>query len=75
MSSFWFALAMRTYNLMAKANQKEDMDLCDVSVVTPELAHYAVFNLKNIKTVFISGYMHTRKALKDAGMWKTARNE
>ena len=68
-------VAMRTYNLMAKANQKEDMALCDVSVVTPELAHYAVFNLKNIKTVFISGYMHTRKALKDAGMWKTARNE
>ena len=62
-------VAMRTYNLMAKANQKVDMDLCDISVQTPEIANYAVFDLKNIKQVFLSGYIHTRKALRDAGLW------
>lgn len=62
-------VALRTYNLMAKANQKQDMDMCDISVQTPEIANYAVFDLKNIKKVFLSGYIHTRKALRDAGMW------
>ncbi|MDE6464018.1 MAG: patatin-like phospholipase family protein, partial [Muribaculaceae bacterium] len=62
-------VAMRTYNLMAKANQTPDMELCDISVQTPEIAHYAIFNLKNIKNLFVSGYIHTRRALRDAGMW------
>ena len=62
-------VAMRTYNLMAKANQSADMNLCDVSVTTPEIAHYKVFNLKNIKSVFTSGYIHARKALREAGLW------
>lgn len=63
-------VAMRTYNLMAKANQAEDMALCDISVETPEIAHCAVFNLKNIKELFMSGYVHMRGALRKAGMWK-----
>ena len=64
-------VAMRTYNLMAKSTQAEDMALCDLSVQTPELSSYKVFDLKNIKAVVTSGYIHTRRALKDAGMWKT----
>lgn len=63
--------ALRTYNLMAKAHQAEDMGLCDLSVQTPELSTYKVFDLKNIKAVVTSGYIHTRRALKDAGWWKT----
>lgn len=63
--------ALRTYNLMAKAHQAEDMALCDISVQTPELSTYKVFDLKNIKAVVTSGYIHTRRALKDAGWWKT----
>ncbi len=63
-------VALRTYNLMAKYNQREDMAMCDLSVQTPELARYKVFNLKNINAVVMSGYIHTRKALKDAGWWK-----
>ena len=62
-------VAMRTYNLMAKANQNADMNLCDISVSTPEIAHYKVFNLKNINSVFTSGYIHARKALREAGLW------
>ena len=56
---------------MAKANQAEDMALCDLSIQTPEIADYAVFDLSKIKELVVSGYMHTRKALKTAGMWKT----
>lgn len=62
-------VALRTYNLMAKANQSADMAMCDLSIETPEIAHYAVFNLKNIKNIFMSGYIHTRRMLRNAGMW------
>ena len=62
-------VAYRTYNLMAKANQAQDMEMCDLSVQTPEIADYAVFDLSQIQELVVSGYMHTRKALKNAGMW------
>ena len=62
-------VAMRTYNLMAKANQAEDMAMCDISVETLEIADYAVFDLKHVKNLFVSGYIHTRAELKKAGLW------
>ena len=64
-------VALRTYNLMTKANQSEDMDMCDVVVTTPEIASIKPFDLKNIKELVISGYIHTRAALKKGGLWKT----
>lgn len=64
-------VALRTYNLMAKSNQATDMAMCDLSVQTPELSSYKAFDLKNIKAVITSGYIHTRRALKDAGWWKS----
>ena len=64
-------VAMCTYNLMAKSNQAIDMAMCDLSVQTPELSSHKVFDLKNIKAVITSGYIHTRRALKDAGLWKS----
>lgn len=67
-------VALRTYNLMAKANQADDMELCDVSIETPEIAAYAPFDLSKIKELVVSGYIHTRKALKDAGLWKADEN-
>ncbi len=65
-----YGVAMRTYNLMAKANQRNDMNLCDVSVETPEIAGYRTFDLRFIQNLFLSGYIHTRKALREAGLWK-----
>lgn len=62
-------VAFRTYNLMAKANQAHDMSLCDVSVQTPDLIEYKVFDLKHIKRVVMSGYINTRRALQEAGLW------
>ena len=58
-------IAMRAYNLVAKANQAFDMDMCDLAVETLQLANYKVFNLKEINKVFISGYATMKKALKE----------
>lgn len=66
----FFGIAMRTYNLMAKANQKADMEMCDISVETPEIASCKTFDLSAADKLYLSGYIHTRKALRDAGLWK-----
>lgn len=60
-------VALRTYNLMAKANQAADMEMCDLTVVMPDIAHYKVFNLKNVRSVFISGFGAMRHTLRQAG--------
>lgn len=57
--------ALRTYNLMVKANQNDDMQMCDISVEIPELAHYKVFNLKEIRSVYLRGYTRMREALRN----------
>lgn len=67
-------VAMRSYHIMLRSNQFKDMELCDLSVETPEISSYKVFDLKNIQTVFNSGYMHTRRALRRAGLWAPQSN-
>ncbi|MDE7473709.1 MAG: patatin-like phospholipase family protein [Muribaculaceae bacterium] len=57
-------IAMRTFQLMSKANQAEDMAMCDLAVELRDIAYYNIFNLKDIRKVFISGYASTRHALK-----------
>ncbi len=61
----FFEIAMRTYNLMAKSNQYDDMEMCDHVIITPELAGYQVFNLKDINKVYLSGYAAAHRAIKD----------
>lgn len=60
-----FDIALRTYNLMAKSNQAGDMALCDRVIITPDIASYQVFNLKDINKVFLSGYAAAHRAIKD----------
>ncbi len=67
-------VAMRTYHIMLRSNQIKDMASCDLSIETPEISRYKVFDLKNITTVFTSGYIHTRRALREAGLWKQAEH-
>lgn len=57
-------IAIRTFHLMAKANQAEDMALCDIAVELRDIAHYNIFNLKDIRKVFISGYAAMRHTMK-----------
>lgn len=58
-------MAIRTYNLMAKANQQQDMQMCDRVIVTPDLAGYQVFNLKDIKKAYLSGYAAAHRTISD----------
>ena len=64
------SVALRTYNLMAKANQKADMDLCDLNIETQEISHYRTFDLSNIEKVYNTGYANMRRALRKAGLWQ-----
>lgn len=57
-------IGMRTYSLMAKANQKHDMDICDRVIITSELANYQVFNMKDINTAYLTGYATANRAIK-----------
>lgn len=57
-------IGMRTYNLMAKANQQQDMDICDHVIITPELIHYQIFNLKDIHKAYLSGYAAAHRAIR-----------
>ena len=49
---------------MAKSNQINDMNICDLVIQTPEIAAYQVFNLKDIQKVFLSGYAAAHKAIR-----------
>lgn len=70
-----FEIAYRTYGLMAKANQAQDMALCDVAIQMSEIADYAVFDLGHIKELVIAGYKKTRQALIDAGLWADGKSK
>lgn len=65
-------IGMRTYNLMAKANQQQDMDICDHVIITPELIHYQVFNLKDIHKAYLSGYAAAHRAIRQ---WLSAEGK
>lgn len=56
-------IGMRTYSLMTRFHQKEDMKLCDLAIELPEIANYRVFNLKNIREVYIRGYATAKQAI------------
>lgn len=60
-----FDAAMRTYNIIVKTNHVPDTAMCDFIIKTPELAHYQVFNLKDINKVFLSGYAAAHRAIKE----------
>lgn len=56
-------IGLRTYSLMTRFHHKEDMKLCDLAIELPEISNYKVFNLKNIREVFIRGYATAKKAI------------
>lgn len=58
-------IAMRSYNLMAKSNQNIDMEMCDLVIQTPDIAAYQVFNLRDIRKVYLSGYAAAHKIIKE----------
>lgn len=67
-----FDVAIRSYNLMAKSNQVNDMKMCDLVIKTPDIASYQVFNLKDIRKVYLSGYAAAHKAIRE---WLSRHNQ
>lgn len=49
-------IALRSYELMAKSNTLSDMELCDMAVRIDNVAGRQVFDLKNLETVYETGY-------------------
>lgn len=74
-TSSMIGVTMRTYNLMAKANQTQDMELCDIAIELNEISNYKVFDLQHIQKVFVSGYMSMRSALRKADLWKPDKSK
>lgn len=60
-------IAQRTYQLMAKTNVLNDIALCDLVMETKDIAHYGVFNLKEIERVYQSGYQCAMDSLRKNG--------
>lgn len=60
-------IAHRTYDLLVKNNSQPQMELCDIAISIDDIASYKVFNLKEIKRVFRTGYDTTLSSLLSAG--------
>lgn len=60
-------IAHRTYDLLVKNNSVPQMELCDLAIPIDDVASYKVFNLKEIRRVFRSGYDNTLAAMLAAG--------
>lgn len=52
-------IALRSYELLAKTNVVDDMEMCDMLVRTDDIAKYQVFNLKELDDVYECGYRET----------------
>lgn len=60
-------IAHRTYDLLVKNNSEAQMKLCDLAISIDDIASYKVFNLREIRRVFRSGYDSTLAAMLDEG--------
>ncbi len=61
------ATAMRSYKLVATANVRGDIDMCDLCIETREIAGRRVFDLDNIEDTVKAGYDAAIAALRKAG--------
>lgn len=49
-------IALRSYQLMAKSNTLQDLNLCDYVVQPPEVSQYKTFDLTSIRKIVDCGY-------------------
>lgn len=61
-------IGMRTYQLMAKANMLQDLNLCDIVVMSAETAHFGTFDISLMKKIVTAGYDSACEALQAAGL-------
>lgn len=55
--------AIRSFHMLARANTTHDLELCDVVISTDDISDYKIFNLKDIRRCYQSGYDAARRAL------------
>ncbi len=48
---------------MAKNNAIHDMQICDHVIELSDIAHYNIFNLNEIKSIYKAGYETTKRAI------------
>ena len=57
-------VALRSYELMFKANILHDKELCDLLIEPLDMGHYATFDSEKGREIFEKGYKSTKKLLK-----------
>ncbi|MFG6391268.1 MAG: patatin-like phospholipase family protein [Candidatus Amulumruptor sp.] len=56
-------IATKSFKLMAKNNAIHDMQICDHVIELSDIAHYNIFNLNEIKSIYKAGYETTKRAI------------
>lgn len=56
-------IAQRSYGLMSKVNTVTDTKMCDILIVTREVAMHKALNLSGIREIYQSGYDDARRVL------------
>lgn len=56
-------MAVRSFKLMSKSNAAQDMALCDRVIQIDDIANYNVFNLAEIRQIYLLGYKTTLRTL------------
>lgn len=58
-------MAMRSYTLLARTNQAQDLAMCDLAVKMDSLNSHNVFDLRHLEDVYNLGYESMKAALAD----------
>lgn len=56
-------MATASFKLMTKTNAVPDMLLCDHVIQVQDIAHYNVFNLREVEKIYTLGYQATKRLL------------
>jgi len=66
-------VALRSYELMFKANILHDKELCDLLIEPLDMGHYTTFDSDKGREIFEMGYKSTKKLLKNKLEEKTSQ--
>lgn len=61
-------IALRSYQLMAKSNTLQDLNLCDYVVQTPALARFSTFDMASMHKIVVAGYDAASRVLEKANL-------
>lgn len=56
-------IATKTFKLMAKNNAVHDMQICDHVIELSDIAHFNIFSLNEMKSIYKAGYETTKRTI------------